>query len=399
MNKRGFTLVELLAVVIILALLALLTSTAVTKLVKDSKEELSDTQIKLIESAAKAWVADNLDKLPSSGSCSYITLGDLKEYGLIDSKVIDAETNLEISDDLKIKLTTTINSYGNPITNYEVNANDVSGCLHNLYKKYRNGAEIYFDVSTGKECSASEYNEENSKTGYNGLNPTGNQTNCLKFYAFNDNQQNKNLNLLLDHNIPLGRVKWNSSGSNTSGPKEVLEQLYDNTKEWKGTITPKDYTMDQSESSSAVKYTIEYSKTPSYTGATTPYKARLITANEVAQITGNIDWDELTSTDSFYFDTNTKTESETCKEGNTSGCKYGWLYDRSTQECTTYGCYNNSDGYMIGYWTASAYASDSSYAWYIGNNAILYADPEDIGVSNTETGIRPVIEVAKSKLQ
>lgn len=130
MKDKGFTLVELLAVVIILALLALLTSTSVTKIVKNSKKELSDTQIKLIESAAKTWGADNLNILPPAGECSYLTLRDLKEYGLIDSKVIDSNTNKELSDNLKIKITTTTNSYGNSITNYEVNPSNVSTCLY-----------------------------------------------------------------------------------------------------------------------------------------------------------------------------------------------------------------------------------------------------------------------------
>ena len=64
-NKNGFTLVELLAVIVILSLLALLTSTAVTKLVKDSKEDLYQTQIELIKASAEAWGADNIYKLPS----------------------------------------------------------------------------------------------------------------------------------------------------------------------------------------------------------------------------------------------------------------------------------------------------------------------------------------------
>ena len=39
-NKKGITLVELLAVVVILALLAIVVGTAITKMVKDSKEKL-----------------------------------------------------------------------------------------------------------------------------------------------------------------------------------------------------------------------------------------------------------------------------------------------------------------------------------------------------------------------
>ena len=128
MNKKGFTLVELLAVVVILALLALLTSTAVTKLVKDAKDDLSETQMQLIKSAADAWVADNLTKLPSAGECSYLTLEDLKKYGLIDSTVLDPKNSQEIPNDLKIKISTSTSEYGNPVSNVEVNPENIEGC-------------------------------------------------------------------------------------------------------------------------------------------------------------------------------------------------------------------------------------------------------------------------------
>ena len=128
MNKKGFTLVELLAVIVILSLLALLTGTAITKMVKDSKEELSSTQMSLIKSAAETWGAENLDKLPSAGECKFITLADLQSYGLIDSNVIDPETSENIQN-LNIKITTDDNPNGLDITEYEVGG-DTTGCTH-----------------------------------------------------------------------------------------------------------------------------------------------------------------------------------------------------------------------------------------------------------------------------
>lgn len=126
MNRKGFTLVELLAVIIILSLLALITSTSITKLVSDSKDDLSDVQIQLIKSAAQTWGADNLSQLPNVGECSYITLGDLKKYGIIDSKIINPKNNQEISDDLKIKISNDKNEYGKEKISYEVNASEAS---------------------------------------------------------------------------------------------------------------------------------------------------------------------------------------------------------------------------------------------------------------------------------
>lgn len=371
MNKKGFTLVELLAVIIILTLLALLTSTAVTKLVKDSKEKLSNAQLRLIESAAEAWGADNLAKLPETGSCGYLTLQDLKEYGFIDSNILDPNNSQLISDDLKIKITTTTSSYGNSITNYEVNPKSVEGCYRQLYK---DGDIVYFDVTKGESCT--NYNVENSKTGYNGFNGTGNQNGCLKFYAFLDN--GSKVNLLLDHNI-LEYIQWTDNDDNCNGgPKaEFLQSLKNGTDKWLGTEPLHNYVNSREEANYVIRYNNDN------------YKARLITLEEVIQITNNKNYND--ASDTYYFDTNTDKSSSTCTIGNTTGCKYGWLYDRTSVSCKANGCLNNSDEKGRGYWTATA---EGNLAHYITLEARIYAD-----VANGDMGLRPVIEVSKVNLQ
>lgn len=125
MKKNAFTLVELLAVVIILSLLSLITSFSVTKVVKTSKDKLYNTQINSVISAAKNWGADNSYSLPDTGECKYLTLKDLKDYGLIDD-VIDPRSNKEISDDFKIYITSTTNKKGELTSKYSLTSNDDS---------------------------------------------------------------------------------------------------------------------------------------------------------------------------------------------------------------------------------------------------------------------------------
>lgn len=360
MNTKGFTLVELLAVIIILALLTLLASTSVTKLVKDSKEELSSTQIELIKSAAEMWGAENIDKLPSSGQCTYITLGDLKEYGFLDSSIVDATNNQEISNDLKIKIVGTKSEYGKLLLKYETNPENIDGCN----RIYSNGQPVYFNVSIGEACT--NYTESQSATGV--------KTGCMKFYAFNDSVENDTINLLLDHNT-TAVVEWNSNGSNANAPTTLLSKLASDTGSWMGTETPINYSVDQSDAVSKANYTVDYST----------YNARLITAEEIAQITGNTSWDLITK---YYFDSLTSTSSPTCKSGDTSGCEYGWLYDRTDKNCTNYGCLNNSDVSTYGYWTASS-------PWYVSLSGIL--DSNNVSADNS-FGVRPVITVLKSKI-
>ena len=48
MNKRGFTLIEMIAVIVLLSLMAIIVETNITKIVKRSKSVLSATQEKLV---------------------------------------------------------------------------------------------------------------------------------------------------------------------------------------------------------------------------------------------------------------------------------------------------------------------------------------------------------------
>ena len=246
---------------------------------------------------------------------------------------------------------------------------------------YTNGEVVYFNVTTGEKCSSSDYTETQSNTGV--------KEGCMKFYAFNDDGKDT-VNLILDHNTTV-TVAWNNTYKNDSGsiisakgPKELLDQLKTDTSSWKGTETPSNYTLDQTWQTSNAKYTIDYSS----------YKARLITAGEIAQITGNTTWNEKNTSSIYYFDSKTTTRSDTCKAGDTSGCKYGWLYDRTDTSCTTYGCLNNSDVSTLGYWTASSRAGSSSFAWYVKQGYVGF----DV-VHYWSSGVRPVIEVLKSKLK
>lgn len=99
MRKKGFTLVELLASITILALLALIAIPAISKQIKNGKNDLYNSQIENIKSAALAWGTDNLFKLPEDDTCITVTLGYLKELGYIDNSVINLNNNEKFSDD------------------------------------------------------------------------------------------------------------------------------------------------------------------------------------------------------------------------------------------------------------------------------------------------------------
>ena len=232
MNKKGFTLIELLAVIIILSLLVLLTSTAITKIVKDSKQELSDDQIASIKAAAEIWGADNIDELPITGSCSYLTLRDLKEFGLIDSNIIDPKTNERFLDSLLIKLTTTTTSYGVSVTNYEVNPDSVEGCIHAT-------GQITVTAATAQTVTTGYVPEGNFEAGDEYIIHIGGEDRI--FFILGENaKDSNNVDLIMNKNIG-STVAWcddatlcktNNNWDNTKGPITANAYLKSQTSNW-----------------------------------------------------------------------------------------------------------------------------------------------------------------------
>ena len=77
--KKGFTLVELVGVVALLAALLLLIAPTVDKILKDGKNEMYENQITGIKQSMATWALNNK---PDNGEVIYITLSQLKKEGL-----------------------------------------------------------------------------------------------------------------------------------------------------------------------------------------------------------------------------------------------------------------------------------------------------------------------------
>jgi len=68
MNRKGFTLVEVIAVVVIITVLSIILIPNVTKLINKEKNEARDSVEKTILTAAKSFVTDNRQNIEYDGS-------------------------------------------------------------------------------------------------------------------------------------------------------------------------------------------------------------------------------------------------------------------------------------------------------------------------------------------
>ena len=134
MNKKGFTLVELLAVLVLISLLMGLAIPGINRISNNMKKKSYNQKIKLIESAAELWGQDNKTRLQADTDCSSeiskckkITIADL-----IKENYLDSDNNS--------------GKYANP-----KNDEDMKNCIVFVYKQNK---RVYAKFDNGSDSSA-----------------------------------------------------------------------------------------------------------------------------------------------------------------------------------------------------------------------------------------------------
>lgn len=122
--KKGFTLAELLGVIVILAALLLISIPVVDKIIKQSQEDLYNKQIDSIKLAMNLWISDKC-KL-NEGESITLTLSQLKEEGLVEFDITNPITKELFPNDMILtienkegQLEYNVSDEGTNIENYE----------------------------------------------------------------------------------------------------------------------------------------------------------------------------------------------------------------------------------------------------------------------------------------
>lgn len=133
-NNKGLTLVELMAVISVLAVVALIVTPNVLSSIRKSRQRLYDTQLDNIISSAKNWAADEIVRkhclicVPESGSTKTkdaclkdggegcveaaktsgevlnVYLSDLQDNGYIDDELINPKTDKKFNRCVKVDI-------------------------------------------------------------------------------------------------------------------------------------------------------------------------------------------------------------------------------------------------------------------------------------------------------
>ena len=105
--KKGFTLVELLAVIILLGILLTFTYTKVTNIAEKKENEISDAKIALINNATSEYIENNSDTY-QVGSTYCIELKTLVEENLVPVDITDVQKKYNY---VKVQVGTSQNTY------------------------------------------------------------------------------------------------------------------------------------------------------------------------------------------------------------------------------------------------------------------------------------------------
>ncbi|MBR1377209.1 MAG: type II secretion system protein [Bacilli bacterium] len=350
MSKKGFTLTEVLAIIVVITILGLIAVPAITNSIKNNNRDSYNSMVNDIVLAAQTYASNN------GGVLKQISVTALQDAGYL-GVLINPIDNTELKGCVYVV-------DGTPAYKEESCKTIISGLTYSdpEYTVYTSGQEVYFNVTTGFKCTKKLADKNINDNG----TPTGIKEGCMRFFVLSDSPAtSQTVTMILDHNTtPL--VMWRSGLDTSLGPTQVLEALLDDTSEWNNTIIPNNYTFTFDDGTS---YTIPYED-----GG---YKARLATLKDFN--VPNTRSDYTLNNPNFYIN---------IKYANDDN-----LYNKYKSTFT-----NNINGY----WTADALATTT-------NNCVRTIEVASNGVGSIKynrapshdyaIGVRPVIEVHKDILE
>ncbi len=409
MNK-GFTLIELLAVIIVLMALLLVTSIVVSPVIDDSKENLSDIQIKSIENAAKSYyIKEGIDSshvdLDETRTC--INVEGLINKGYLDKdEIVDPDSEEEVLGSVKIIYRANNYSYeyqDKTCSNFD------KGIICDRVKETTLGNIPQGNYELGDKYSCEV--KPGVKYNFYILSVEDDKINLIMERNINNDGSlaEKGISSLSLENGIYNKVAWTSkedyvkesedelewdiidddSGNHNKGPITAMNFLYNATKDWTNIPNIKiDYKDENIDPNTQAKGTNGYNG--------------IKTENNITSI---LHKDGITKTASY---TNLKARlpmyEEVYGEGkclafSESDCfgscpLYLANYLKNSLYVTGEGLQNISEIY--GYWLLSSCADDSYSSWRVYFDGYL----REGSISNVnDYGVRPVITLYKSQLE
>lgn len=106
MNRKGFTLIELIVTIALLAVVSIISFVSITNIINDSKEKNCNNLVKSIKSATKDYISDNryTDELymPNGSIKTEFNTSNISKY--LNGDLVNPYDNKTINDDIIIRV-------------------------------------------------------------------------------------------------------------------------------------------------------------------------------------------------------------------------------------------------------------------------------------------------------
>ena len=165
LNRKGYTLIELLAVILIISLIIALSIFGIIKAINSSKEKAATLSEKSIKEAAETFAAEKnddnnywLDITDKENKYFCITIEELMNKGLLDKKANIESKDFDIHSYVLVKKNkvTMVNSEAEILTKDKVNSDGYKVCMGNIvneevtvYPKLDNGTSYTDEIHVG----------------------------------------------------------------------------------------------------------------------------------------------------------------------------------------------------------------------------------------------------------
>ena len=103
-NKKGFTLVELIGVVILIGIITLIAVPSVDYIINKTKENAYEGTVKTLMTGLHNWVTDNKELVYEDGTEILLTLTDLKEQGYVEFDIKNPKTGACLANIMQFKI-------------------------------------------------------------------------------------------------------------------------------------------------------------------------------------------------------------------------------------------------------------------------------------------------------
>ncbi len=101
MNTRGFTLIEIVAVMVVLVGIFLVTFPTLTNMAKSDEEDKYNNVVNDLCIAGKTYMYSNMDEFPNLSIVNteiVLTVQELIDYGSVDKNVVNPKTDKSVKE-------------------------------------------------------------------------------------------------------------------------------------------------------------------------------------------------------------------------------------------------------------------------------------------------------------